>query len=295
MAESRFAPSGVLHTRFFLFGFSALASLFCVLACGAPSKGSQSTPGAEQEAPRAAAAPPKVKWEKTEAGPLAPVVPIAQPTPGEELLPMTTRLPMAARLFAGSVVSFLVGERGGYGLPEFALGQPEGCGARCGNTSGVVSLGRGGALVLKFEEAVADGPGIDLIVFENAFRRAGGDVFFEPGEVSLSVDGIQWHTFPCNVNAPAPNGCAGFAPVLLSPEGDTLADDVERAGGDAFDFATLAQVQPNAPMGPFLYVRIVDRSNDIVSPDRFHTACGDTACGFDLDGVVGRYRVSSAP
>lgn len=202
-----------------------------------------------------------------------------------------TRRAERASLFGHSLVSFTVGERGGFGSPEFSLGAPEGCGERCGNTSGIVSLGRGGKIVLKFAQPVANGPGVDLIVFENAFRRAGGDIFFEPGEVSVSPDGIQWATFPCLVNTPAPNGCAGYAPVLLSPEGTIRADDAERAGGDLFDFDNLPDGQPQ---GPYLFVRITDRSHEIAAPDRFHTACGDRACGFDLDGVVGRYRVSSA-
>ena len=148
------------------------------------------------------------------------------------------------------------------------------------------SLGWGGAISLKLATLIFDGPGPDLLVFENPFVRISGDVFSEPGEVSVSADGLEWVTFPCRVGDTAPNGCAGYGPVFSDPENGVPPDDTERAGGDAFDFATLP-VQ-----GPFRYVRVKDKTSDLAAPTRFHRECGPTRCGFDLDAVVGIY---SAP
>jgi len=96
--------------------------------------------------------------------------------------------------FASGVVSFEPGECGGFGvpgLPEIVLGPPVGGGTLLGGLD-VVSLGRGGSIVLSFGPTeIIDGPGADFVVFENAFF-AGGDPeqpFAELAEVSVSQDG----------------------------------------------------------------------------------------------------------
>lgn len=71
----------------------------------------------------------------------------------------------------------------------------------------VVSVGRGGELVLAFESPVTDDPshpyGIDLIIYGNAFcgdiaypSGIAGWTFEEGGTVELSADGITWHLVP---------------------------------------------------------------------------------------------------
>src|SRR4051812_37552150 len=95
---------------------------------------------------------------------------------------------------ARSVESFEPGAGAGYNqqkLPNIVLGPPGGV-VKSGGSLDVVSLGLGGAIVLGFgDQAISDGPGPDLVVFENPFWP-GGDptqVYAELGEVSVSEDG----------------------------------------------------------------------------------------------------------
>jgi hypothetical protein len=154
------------------------------------------------------------------------------------------------------------------GLPEVVLGPP-------GGSLDVASLGCGGSITLYFEDPViADGPGPDLIVFENPFS----DEFPEPGQVSVSEDGETWHAFDCD--PVALEGCAGLTPVTTD-DGSVDYTDPARAGGDAFDLADLGVERAR-------YVRIDDVSAD------YWADAGDDYCdpgqagkgGFDLDAVA---------
>ncbi len=175
--------------------------------------------------------------------------------------------------YASAVVSFTPGEGAGHGeekLPDVVLGPPKGAGVSAGNSTDVLSLGRGGSIVLELGLDVVDGDGVDLLVFENAFFAFGDSgVFADPGVVSLSLDGDEWSTFPCDSDAEAPNGCAGYAPVLPAEEGGALQD----LGGDAFDLADVGLERAR-------YVRIVDADTRLFGDDG--------TAGFDLDalGVV---------
>jgi len=177
--------------------------------------------------------------------------------------------------FAVRVVSFAPGPGAGFGtasLPEIVLGPPSGGGAERGSTD-VVSLGVGGAIVLEIGGAgIVDGPGPDLIVFENAFY-AGGDParpFAEPGVVAVSADGTTFVEFPCDATAPPYEGCAGRTPVYAAPDNGIDPADPTVAGGDSFDLADLG-----VPFARF--VRIRDAALGPAFPD---------TAGFDLDAVV---------
>ena len=122
---------------------------------------------------------------------------------------------------ASQVVSYAPGVGAGinYQNPNAALGPPTrmtGSGASTGVVSPfqppfmpgeVVSVGRGGWLVLQFDPPVVDDPrhpfGVDLIVYGNSFfgdlGYPGGVVGFlfeEGGTVELSSDGTVWHAVP---------------------------------------------------------------------------------------------------
>jgi len=175
--------------------------------------------------------------------------------------------------FATSVVSSHYGDRSGFGqdrMPSIVLGPPQGAGTAQGSTD-VVSLGIGGEVVIGFAgSGIEDGPGADFIVFENAFY-AGGDParpFVDPGEVSVSEDGVTWVSFPCDATASPYTGCAGANPVMSSPSNGVSALDPSVAGGDAFDLASIGLQSAR-------FVRIQDRSSG---------GAGINA-GFDLDAV----------
>jgi hypothetical protein len=108
-----------------------------------------------------------------------------------------------------------------------------------------ITLGLSGGVV------VMDGPGPDLVVFENGFREAGREAWLmDPMIVEVSPDGEAWLAFPHDDVAddetryePRPSawrGLAGLSPVLLHAETNPVDPfDTPRAGGDAFDLATL--------------------------------------------------------
>jgi hypothetical protein len=213
--------------------------------------------------------------------------------------------------FGDAVVSYVQGTDGGFGagaLPGVVTGPPSGAGLFQGGLD-VVSLGFGGSIVVEFtDNAIADGEGPDLIVFENAFLAiAFGSgltsyAFADPGRVSVSQDGIAWSVFDCAL-VPDPThrypGCAGVYPVLAdaddpaAPHGTLLTttpleallgvpwttlSPPAGAGGDSFDLADVG-------LSWARFVR-VDAATFADAPT------GGTNAGFDLDAVA---AVNSVP
>jgi len=174
--------------------------------------------------------------------------------------------------YPSAVVHFKAGDTGGFGedgLPDVVLGGPEGGGDSKGSLD-VVSLGKGGEIVLRFDKnQIVDGPGVDFIVFENAFLG-----WQETGEVAVSGDGVSWHAFACDASKPASvgggKGCAGLAPVYASSDNGIDPTDLAKAGGDRFDLATIGVKSAQ-------FVRVRDTGvNDY----------GGKTGGFDLDAVA---------
>lgn len=170
--------------------------------------------------------------------------------------------------FADELVSFEPGPFAGFGqdaLPDVVLGAPIGGGQR--GSLDVVSLGEGGSIVLGFDETIVDGPGIDLLVFENAFVG-----WPETGEVAVSEDGETWVPFPCDAldREGGFPGCAGVNNVWSTPDNGIDPTDPEAAGGDAFDLADVGVARAR-------FVRITDTGAN---------AYEATNGGFDLDAVA---------
>lgn len=191
---------------------------------------------------------------------------------------------LPASRFASRVVQFTPGDCAGFGLssmPDVVLGPPEGG----GNTQGgldVLSLGKGGSIVLSFEaDPIVDGAGPDFLVFENGFY-VGNDPtrpFAELATVSVSDDGTTFREFPCTAKAssPAPYGaCAGWHPVRSSSANGITPFDPELAGGDPFDLADLGLARVR-------FVKIVDNGEGSC-PEKPSDKL--TTVGFDLDAVA---------
>lgn len=112
-------------------------------------------------------------------------------------------------------------------MPEVVLGPPKG-------SFDTVSLGCEGSLTVGFvDPPLTDGPGADLIVFENPFAPS----FPEPLKVEVSDDACTWHEFPCN--PVTLQGCGGVSVVKALPKSGIDPTDPEVAGGDAFDLADI--------------------------------------------------------
>ena len=172
--------------------------------------------------------------------------------------------------FADAVVSFTPGDYAGFGeslYPDIVLGPPQGGGAGGGSTD-VLSLGDGGEIVLEFTDMVAvDGPGVDLLVFENPFTG-----WYETGFVAVSEDGATWFEFPCDPFDDANHypGCSGVEPVLSSTANGIDATDPAVAGGDAYDLADVGLVTAR-------YVRVRDSGANVYT---------GTSGGYDLDAIA---------
>lgn len=171
--------------------------------------------------------------------------------------------------FADAVITFTPGEASGHGsdgLPGVVLGPPS------GNQSGtpsidVLSLGREGEIILEFVDTVlVDGPGIDLLAFENPMTA-----WKETGAVAVSADGTTWSEFPCDPLDEAGGfpGCAGTHLVYAGP-GAADPTDPATAGGDAYDLADLGVTEAR-------FVRVRDSGQN-----SYDGATG----GFDLDALA---------
>lgn len=179
--------------------------------------------------------------------------------------------PPPADPWADRVVRVMLGAGAGFGqdrFPQVVLGPPEGGGESSGSLD-VLSLGRDGVIELEFTDLVAvDGPGVDLLVFENPFGT-----FFETGIVAVSDDGVDWREFPCasaDVDGGYP-GCAGARVVFGNPSMGISATDPSVAGGDGFDLAQVGLTRAR-------FVRVKDSG-----ANRFY---GPPGGGFDLDAVA---------
>ena len=184
-----------------------------------------------------------------------------------------------AHRFATRVISFSPGPNAGFGqskLPGVVLGPPRGAGGEAGSLD-VVSLGDKGSIVLGFDDDIVDGPGVDLIVFENAFP---GNV--ETGVVSASEDGTTFHSWPCaadDADGGYP-GCAGVHPVFANTDTNGIdPTDPAVAGGDAFDLAAVGLARAK-------FIRIEDSGANQYA--------GITG-GFDLDAVAIVHTDPGAP
>lgn len=178
-------------------------------------------------------------------------------------------VPDAGDPWADRVVRFTPGPGAGFGqdlFPGVVLGAPSGGGDTSGSLD-VLSLGKDGVIELEFLDQLAvDGPGVDLLVFENGFTA-----FLETGVVAVSEDGVDWRTFPCGATLDAGvGGCAGTRPVFANPALGISGSDPAVAGGDGFDLAMVGLARAR-------FVRISDSGTN-----RFY---GPPGGGFDLDAV----------
>ncbi|MFH2007516.1 MAG: LIC_13355 family lipoprotein [bacterium] len=196
---------------------------------------------------------------------------------------------------------------------ENAVNGVRGCGLGCGGDDGF-SLGyvdgEDNYLVLDWgEKRVQNGPGTDLVVFENCFLISGGPaVFMDPLIVQVSRDGDTWVSFPHDYihddetvysNNPAHwRGFAGVRPVLYHAEENPVDPfDPLAAGGDHFDLSDLPDDGGEAEeikREGFRYLRLVTAPSQ-TNPDTGVPYPKEAISnGADIDGVLARYLIGGS-
>ncbi len=212
--------------------------------------------------------------------------------------------------------------------PGKFLGPPHGAGGSGGLD--VCSLGYGGVATLEFiDNVIVDGPGNDLIVFENAFIVNGsgcdwyGDTRYavanETAIVEVSQDGVEWHRYPFDYN-PANESCvtqiymdtssftglAGNWPTFadVNPDGTLTGGidptDPQSGGGNSFDLAEVG-------LSWCRFVRIIDTGDPDYPGTEQYDSDGDlilcfgnvsplgaipNKAGFDGDAVAAVHSAS---
>ncbi len=167
------------------------------------------------------------------------------------------------------------------GSPESALGPAL--------ENGVISLGDGGSITLRFQTPVADGPGPDLAVFENGFD----DQFLELAFVEVSSDGQHFVRFPAYSETQTQTQLGGFG-LLDARNLHNLAGKYRVGFGTPFDLAELP-ADPALNTQQIHFVRIIDVVGRIfpsaASTDALGRPINDPfptpypTGGFDLDAV----------
>lgn len=174
-------------------------------------------------------------------------------------------------------------------IPANALGPAS------GDSFGIVCLGDGGAITLTFDLSIADGPGPDFAIFENAF----GDEFLELAWVEVSSDGANFFRF---ANHSLTAGTVPFFGASMQATNLAgLAGKYRQGFGTPFDLRDVAGVSPLLDVTDVRWVRLVDIVGDGSCTDSFGNAIYDpypteSSAGFDLDAVgVIHYRMDCAP
>lgn len=186
--------------------------------------------------------------------------------------------PLYADPFIDGVKGLEIGANAGFGagrFPRVIFGPPRGFGLLEGSVH-VFSLGHGGSITVAFRDNfVFDGPGDDLIIFENAFHvgSESGPFFTEYATVEISADNRTWHLFPFDAATGA--GLAGTAAVLSHPANEIDPFDPQ-SGGDRFDLEDLG-------VEMIRFVRLTDGGDSFADYGNL-VPPGDKG-GFDLDSV----------
>jgi len=194
--------------------------------------------------------------------------------------------------WASSVVSYHVGTdvEAGWMDTNKCLGAP-------GNdVYDITCLGNGGDITLSFEHPIADGPGWDFAVFENAFAAG----FLELAYVEVSSDGVNFVRFPCHSETPSRVGA--FANTMDATNLDGLASKYMLGYGTPFDLADLSGLADaqKLDLDAVIRVRLVDIVGDGSCKDSDGRPIYDPtptvgSGGFDLDAVgVAHFQMGEA-
>ncbi len=144
----------------------------------------------------------------------------------------------------------------------------------------VVSLGRGGEIILEFDPPIQDVIGDDFAVFENSFNRT----FLELAFVEVSSDGVHFFRFQNDSQTEMATSSSVDATNIAG-----LAGKYRGSFGTPFDLFDLRD-EPELDRAAVRFVRLIDvvggtslDSSGEVIYDPFPTF---GSAGFDLDGIA---------
>lgn len=155
----------------------------------------------------------------------------------------------------------------------------------------VVSLGDGGMCTMMFARPIADGPGADFAVFENAFD----DYFLELAFVEVSSDGEHFVRFPAVSLTQSKQQLGPFMRIPDVRALNNLAGKYRRGFGTPFDLSALKD-SAGIDIQSITHVRVIDVIGSIDSQFASRDSRGNiindpwptpfSSCGFDLDGIA---------
>jgi hypothetical protein len=161
-------------------------------------------------------------------------------------------------------------------------------GPATGKASDVLSLGRGGSIVLTFDAPLMNREGWDFAVFGNSFS----DTFLELAFVEVSTDGRNFVRFPTHSLTQNPVHAFGHVdPTDI----DGFAGKYRAGFGTPFDLEDLKDFEAVRSglvnLNDIPYLRLVDVVGDGSTQDHFGNKVyapypTKISAGFDLDGVA---------
>ena len=162
----------------------------------------------------------------------------------------------------------------------------------------IVSLGDGGYAILSFDIPLANGPGPDFAVFENAFT----DDFLELAFVEVSSDGDNYFRFPAVSLTQTQTQVASFG-TLDATKIHNLAGKYRIEYGTPFDLEDLSNTQ-GLNTDSITHVKIIDVvgciQDEFASYDSEGHKVNDpwptpfASGGFDLDAVGVIHNITNA-
>lgn len=171
--------------------------------------------------------------------------------------------------------------------PDEALGRA------VGTSFDIVTLGKGGSIVLTFDKGIGNGTGWDFAVFENSFN----DTFLELAYVEVSSNGTDFfRMFNDSLTSSPVGGFGAVDPTNI----DGLAGKYRQGYGTPFDLASLDGVSSLLDINSVYHVRIVDICGDGTYLDSSGKPIYDPyptvgSPGFDLDAIGVLHAASPVP
>ena len=177
-----------------------------------------------------------------------------------------------------------------FGDESSATGPADAVSGDNGDPFPVVSLGDGGSATLTFASPIADIPGPDFAVFENAFNSS----FLELAHVEVSSDGVHFFRFPSISLTQTTTQVLGYG-TLNGTNIYNLAGKVPGGFGTPFDLAQLRHLAPALDVDRITHVRVIDVVGSLATAFRSLDSLGNPINdpyptdhefgGFDLDAV----------